>query len=351
VDAGGRVAASGTIGLAAPVPADLAVTLDGAVLRDPDLYFTRADGTINLTGPLTGGARIAGDVVLSDTELQVPSTGITGLGDLPPVVVVNSPVPVRRTLERADLDPEAAREAAAGIGTPAGPGYALDVTVRAPRIFVRGRGLDAELGGTVQVAGTTSRPITSGGFDLVRGRLDILNQRVELDSGSISFQGSLTPFIRLVAVTEGSGLLITVAVEGPANAPEITFSSSPDLPQEEIVAQLIFGRSLDTIGPLQAIQLANSIAVLSGRTSGGLLDGIRGSAGLADLDLTTDDEGNVGVRAGAYISDNVYTDVQIDAEGEATVTLNLDVSRSVTLRGSAGAAGDTSLGIFFERDY
>ncbi|MGB3554634.1 MAG: translocation/assembly module TamB domain-containing protein, partial [Jannaschia sp.] len=224
--------------------------------------------------------------------------------------------------------------------------------VNAPgRIFVRGRGLDAELGGSLRLTGTTSDPVTAGAFQLVRGRLDILEQRFDLDEGEISFQGDLTPYIRLVAITETDGLTASITVEGPADDIDITFGSSSNIPQEEILAQIFFGRDLSQLSPLQAIQLANSIAVLSGRGSSGLLDRLRGGAGLDDLDITTDGEGNTAVRAGKYLSDNVYTDVQVDQDGDASISLNLDLTPDVTIRGSTGAKGNSTLGIFYERDY
>ena len=55
------------------------ITLDGLELRDPELYETTADGRLAVTGPLTGGAQIAGLVELGPTEIQVPSSGIGAL--------------------------------------------------------------------------------------------------------------------------------------------------------------------------------------------------------------------------------------------------------------------------------
>ena len=72
---------------------------------------------------------------------------------------------------------------------------------------------------------------------------------------------------------------------------------------------------------------------------------------MADFDVTTDDEGNAAVRAGAYLGENIYTDLNVGAGGETRLKLNLDVTPSVKLKGSASNTGDTSLGIFFERDY
>ena len=351
VESGGGLAVSGPIALSAPFDADLAARFDVTAV-DPRLYTADVAGEITVRGPLTGGARIAGGILVDGAEIRVPSSGITAVGDLPAIRHLNTPRPVQRTLALAGQDAASLAEARAEEAAGGGPAYALDLRIDAPgRIFVRGRGLDAELGGTLVLRGTTANPITTGGFELIRGRLDILEQRFDLDEGRIDFTGGLVPTIRLVAITQTDTITASIVVEGPADEIEVRFESVPEVPQEEIVAQIFFGRDLSELSPLQAIQLANSIAVLAGRSSGGLLDSIRGSAGLDDLDITTDDEGNVALRAGKYLTDNVYTDVQIDQDGEAEISLNLDVSPSLTVRGGVGATGDTSLGLFFERDF
>ncbi|GIT92967.1 hypothetical protein JANAI62_34250 [Jannaschia pagri] len=347
---GGIVTISGPVALTAPFDADLRAQF-GVILQDPRLYTAAVEGDLALTGPLTGGAVLSGLVSIEEAEIVVPSSGLTAIGDLPPVQHLYSPRPVRRSLALAGLRADGRRAETNGGGG-GGASFGLDLVVRADgRIFVRGRGLDAELGGQLRVTGTTIAPVTAGAFELVRGRLDILEQRFNLDEGTISFQGDLTPYVRLVAITEADALTASIAVEGPADDIGVTFSSTPDVPQEEILAQIFFGRGLDQLSPLQALQLANSVAVLAGRGSGGLLDNLRGSAGLDDLDITTDAEGNTAVRAGKYVSDNVYTDIQVDGSGDATISLNLDLTPNLTVRGSAGANGESSLGIFFEKDY
>ena len=349
---GGRIAVSGPVGLSAPFRADLALRLDGLILREPALYETTVDGEVTLSGPLAGGATIGGRLRLGETEIQIPSTGVGALGPLPDVTHVNAPGPVRLTLDRADLP---LRGGAAGTDTGAGSGpvYGLDLVVRAPnRIFVRGRGLDAELGGQLRLTGTTRQVQPIGRFDLIRGRLDILGQRFALTEGFAQLQGDFDPFLRLVAATETrDGTDVAIVVEGVATAPEIRFESSPALPQDEVLALLLFGRSVSEISPLQAVQLASAVGTLAGRGDGGALGTLRESFGLADLDVTSDEEGNVGVRAGAYLSENVYTDVTVSNGGSTEINLNLDLTRDITIKGTAGSDGDTSIGIFFERDY
>ena len=147
------------------------------------------------------------------------------------------------------------------------------------------------------------------------------------------------------------GITTRIIIDGDVREPEITFESSPELPQEEVLSQLLFGRGLDAISPLQAAQLANAIAVLAGRGGEGIIGNLRDSFGLDDLDVSQTAEGETSLSAGKYISDNVYTEVEATSAGKTSLSINLDVTDSLTAKGKVGSDGDSSLGIFFEKDY
>jgi len=341
---GGEILLRGPIGLTPPFQADLAFVLAALVHSDPELYRTAVGGSLTLAGPLTGGARVAGDLVLGPTEIRVPSSDIANVGLLPQIRHRNDAAAVIETRRRAGLIREE--------DTAEGPALDLDITISAPnRIFVRGRGLDAELGGTVVLEGTTNNVVPSGTFALQRGRLDILGRRLELTEGLIDLRGAFDPYLRFLAQTEADDMTVNVIIEGLASAPEIIFTSTPELPQEEVVSRLLFGRSIDNISPFQAAQLAAAVATLTGQLEGGFMSGLRNSLGLSNLDVTTNAEGTTEFTAGAYISKNIYSEVTADSEGDQRIDLNLDVSDNVTVRGSVGTDGNTGVGVFYERDY
>jgi translocation and assembly module TamB len=62
---------------------------------------------------------------------------------------------------------------------------------------------------------------------------------------------------------------VNVNVSGRAFNPQITFSSVPGLPQDEILSRVLFGSSISSISTLQAVQLASSLNSLRG-SGGGL---------------------------------------------------------------------------------
>lgn len=345
---GGRVSMQGSVALAPPRQADLDIELGNAVLRDPRLFETMADGRLNLSGPLTGGATLSGRLDLAQTELRIPSTSGGRAADLPELVHQNEPAPVRDTRAKAGL-----LGGADGLSRPdqARP-LQLDVVISAPnRLFLRGRGLDAELGGRMRLQGTTRDVRATGAFSLLRGRLDLLGRRLTLTEATLAMEGRLVPTLAIAASSENDGITSSIRIEGPATEPRVSFTSSPDLPEEEVLAHLLFGRDLTTLSPLQAAQLANAVATLSGRGGAGIVGRLRAGFGLDDLDVKTDEAGTAAVTAGKYLSEKVYSEVVVGSEGQSEIHLNLDVTDSITLRGRAGNDGSTGVGVFFEKDY
>ena len=123
------------------------------------------------------------------------------------------------------------------------------------------------------------------------------------------------------------------------------------MPQDEILAQLIFNRSLSNLSAFQIAQLASAVAELAGGRSNSLLSGLRNKLGVDDLDVTTDAKGGAQVSAGKYLNDRTYLELQSGSEaGGGKAIINLDVGRGVKLRGEAGATG-TGGGIFYEKEY
>ncbi|MFD0859781.1 translocation/assembly module TamB domain-containing protein [Roseovarius aquimarinus] len=349
LNTGGRLVVGGRVGLAAPYQADIGIDLQNLGITDPGLYTTTANGRINFNGPAAGGATISGIVNLGQVDVRIPSGAISSGASLPGLEHVNEPAAVRRTRAFADLLDNGNGAEGSGGG---GPGYTLDLNINAPsQIFIRGRGLDAELGGRLRLGGTTKNVIPEGQFNLVRGRLDLLGKRLDLTQGNLRLQGSFTPFLLLVAQTESGDIQISITIEGPADEPEITFSSQPELPQDQVVSQLIFGRDLSQISAFQALQLASAVRTLAGQGGGGVVGSLREATGLDNLDVTTGADDQTEVRAGKYLSENVYSEVEVDSEGQTQINLNLRINRRLKAKGSFGADGNSGLGIFFEKDY
>jgi translocation and assembly module TamB len=344
---GGTVSLAGTVSIdaAAGFPADLAIQLNEARYTDGEMLSATLSGGLRLAGPLTRDPLLSGSLAIARAEIVVPEQFGGAAAEIN-VRHIATPPAVAQTLRRARaLD-----------GTPM-PGsrpsvMRLDVNIDAPaRIFVRGRGLDAELGGSVRLTGPVTSVEPVGGFRLIRGRLGILGQRITFDEGTVTLVGDLDPFLDFVARSSGRDITVFITVRGRVSDLSINFSSQPELPEDEVLARLIFDRGVDQLSPLQLAQLAAAAAELAGGADTGLLGALRGATGLDELDIVTDPEGNAAVRAGRYIQENVYLGVEAGAGGTTRATINLDITDDLRVRGGLGTGGESDLGIFYEHDY
>ncbi|MBP1845143.1 translocation and assembly module TamB [Rhizobium petrolearium] len=339
---GGSISIQGSVGITpgSGFPADLRIMLARATYADGALFAATADGALTLTGPLTSGPLLGGRVTLTKAAITVPARLPTSLAEID-IRHRNAPPDVLRQME--ELRPKEATGSSRPI--------ALNLQISAPNgIFVRGRGIDAELGGDLTITGTAVDPIVSGGFEMRRGRIVILAKRLDFTEGEITFGGGLIPVLNMEASTTSAQTTIIVKVTGVANDPTITFSSSPALPQDEVLARLIFGQSMSRLSPLQIAQLADAVTQLAGGGSTSLLETLRSNLGVDDLDINTDETGQTTVSVGRYINNRTYVQVEQGGSGGAEATINLDIGRGVKLKAGAGTEGGKA-GIFYEHEY
>jgi len=346
---GGSLSAGGTVGMNNGFPADLSLKLNKGRYIDPGLVTAEVDADLKVSGPLasnSAAALIGGTVTINKADVSIPESLP---GAIPPVEVrhVNASKAVRQQVAELGGEPKTSQTQQKSIPP------RLDILLSAPgRIFIRGRGLDAELQGNLKIVGTTASPQAVGAFNLKRGQLDILTRRLVFSRGNATFEGSLTPVLDFAASTTVSDTTISVTVSGAADDPQIAFSSSPELPQDEVLALLLFGKSVGNLSPTQIARLAAAIATLTGGSDNGPLAQIRKSLGLDAIDINTDGENGPSVAVGKYINDNIYVGVeQGTGSGSSRVKVDIDLDRGLKVRGEVGADGESKAGIFFEREY
>ncbi|WP_114942905.1 translocation/assembly module TamB domain-containing protein [Microvirga calopogonii] len=345
---GGSLAARGqvTIDPAAGLPGEIRITGNRAQLVSNETVDATADLDLTLSGPLMSRPRAAGRINIISMNVSVPDRLPTTLRPLPGTRHVR-PTPTAA----ARLALAQRRQSASARGTPFRA--ELDLTLTAQnRIFVRGRGINAELGGDLRLQGTTQDPVAIGAFELRRGRFDILGKRLDFVRGRLDFTGDLTPSLDFLAETQAGDVTARIGVTGPASSPEFTFSSSPDLPQDEVLSRILFQRPSGGLSAGQALQLAQAVAQLSGGSGSDAFEQLRRSLGVDSLDITVGAGGGPGVGVSRYISDNVRVGVKAGAlPEESGVTVDVDLTRRLKAQGEINAEGGSSVGLGFEMEY
>ncbi len=232
----------------------------------------------------------------------------------------------------------------------------LDINVSATdQIFVRGWGLDAEFGGNLHINGTTILPKIHGDLSSIRGRYEEFGKSFELGTSTLRFQGSIppSPYLDIVATNTAEDLLASINLHGEFQSPKLTLSSVPSLPEDEIMAKILFGKSMDKITAMQAIQLKNTLDRFSGKGGQGFdpLGTIRNLTGLDDIRVEDDgDETSVGV--GKYLTDKVYLEFEQGSEaGSSGAKIQIEVTPSIQVESEVGQDAKAGAGILWHWKY
>jgi translocation and assembly module TamB len=334
----GTVSITGTIGALQPnLPVSLTVTAHQAQLLASDLLSATADVELSLKGELAGSLAASGEIRVAKANINVPDS-------LPQSVAVLN---VRRAGEKP-LPPPAP-----------GPSVGLAITIDAPeQVFVRGRGLDAEMGGKLRIGGTAAAPTVDGGLELRHGSFSLAGQTLNFTSGKVAFGGSglagkLDPSLDFVAQSTTSSLTATLTVSGYADAPKLKLSSSPDLPQDQILGQLLFGQSTQQLSPFQLAAIAQAAASFSGVGGGGdPLAAVRGGLGLDRLSVNTASGSNAGatVEAGKYVANGVYVGAKQGTSGGSQAQVQIDLTKHLKVQTTLGTGGTPATGITPQND-
>jgi translocation and assembly module TamB len=351
---GGQIAAMGRVSVApeAGMPGAIQIRAKNAQLASTDIVSATADLDLAIGGPLARSPKVSGRVTLTTMEVSVPDRLPASLKALPDATHVRPRDFAKRmlALERKQKESAAKKSAAKSSGFDA----ALDLAISAPnRIFVRGRGVDAEFGGELRLSGTLQKPVANGAFDLRRGRLQLLTQRIDLTRGKLTFAGGLTPQLDFMAETTAGDVTARIGVAGPAAQPTFTFTSTPELPQDEVLSQLLFAKASGSLSPWQAVQLATAIAQFSGAGTGvDAFEKVRRALGVDTLDLEAGGGSGPTVGASRYISDNISVGVRTGTKpDQAAVSVGVDVTKNVRVKGETRVDGKSSLGVGVEWEY
>jgi len=340
---GGEVTGSGTIDLGeAGIPLKGDIRLAKLAVAHDTLTAT-LDGQLSLGGSILEPS-VSGDIRVDHAEATIPER-------LPANVVKIDVVDVNGPPRPQPAQPEPSRKAASPQGV------RLDVKIDMPgQVFVRGRGLDSEWNGTLQVAGAPQQsPAVNGELKLVRGRFDFLDHEFELSDGTITFPpgSELDPLLSVTATTQTQDLTATLKLGGRVSRPTLALSSSPSLPQDEILSRVLFGKRIDQLSPTQALQLAQSVQQLTGADgSSGLVSSIRKATGLDALNVTSTQAGGGALSVGKYIASGAYLSTQQGTGGQTgQARLEYEIAPQVSISSQVGPATQPGIGINWKFDY
>lgn len=342
----GNLSIQGTIGVLEPkIPVDIKVTAKDAQPIASNIVTANLNAAIQVTGNAREQMDVNGKVHLNHANVSIP-------GGLPPEVAVLD-------VEHDGAPPPAPPQNPLVIN--------LNLVIDAPnRILIQGRGLDAEMGGDLHIRGTTAAPIVEGGFELQRGFFSLANSKLTFTSGTVTFSGTglqkkLDPSLDFTAQTKAAEITAVIHITGLADSPQIELTSTPEMPQDEILARLLFGEPAAQLTAFQLVETGAALASLQGGGNGPSLNPltrIQKALGLDRLSVGGGSSGSgssgqssgTSVEAGRYISSRVYVGVKETTTGGSTVDVDVDLTKHLKLQAQLGNNNPTTQGVTPETD-
>lgn len=338
---GGKVVGSGTIDLSAIATKGVGIDLRLAATNAQ--LIRRDDMSATVTGPLRvisdgNGGTIAGRVRIDQASWALGKA--SAATELPSIKTreINAP---------ADIAPARA---------PSAP-WSFMIDALAPnRVDVRGMGLDSEWGADIRLRGTTAAPQITGTAEVIRGAYEFAGKRFDLTRGKIRFTGGtpIDPQLDIVATGDANGVNATISITGTAAHTSIAFSSTPALPEEELLSRLLFGTSITQISAPEAVQLASALASLRGGGGGDPINKVRSAIGLDRLRIVGADAATgrgTSIAVGKYLGRRFYLELVTDGRGYNATSIEFRITRWLALLGTISTIGDEQISVKASKDY
>ncbi|MEY4590082.1 MAG: hypothetical protein RL497_2158, partial [Pseudomonadota bacterium] len=232
---------------------------------------------------------------------------------------------------------------------------------------VRGRGLEAQMAGTLRTQGPLNQLVYDGTFYTTKGTMDLFNKRFILDAGDVRF-GHGQIYLNIPAhyqsqvngqAQENSTEAFTIQakLQGDLNHLNLELHSTPTLPPDEVLARLIFGKQIQTITPFEGVQLAAALQQLRAGNGFDLMNSARSLLGVDRLNIdsqkNTDGSTGVNVGVGKYISEKVYVEIQRTPNPNTPWQgqIEVELTPSVNFESNTGEHGQGGAKLLWRRDY
>ena len=342
---GGKVSGSGSIDLAGMSGSkgpqmDLRLAANNARIMDLPTMGATVTGPMRIVSNGVGGT-IAARLTIQGARWMLGGAAATTKLPNVPVREINLPPDITPTA--TNLSPWR---------------YLIDANAEQGGIQVSGMGLESEWRGNVQLRGTTDNPVIGGEVEVVprQGFYSFAGSRFEITRGKIYFDGDSPPDPRIDLIAESTinGLAVAVNVMGTASQPDITFTSTPALPEEELLARILFGGSAANLSATDALQLGSALASLRGGSGVGPINKLRNAIGLDRLRIVAADpalDRNTAIALGKNISRKLYAEVITDGANYNATNLEFRVTSWLSLLGSVSTVGRQSVSAQYSKDY
>lgn len=296
---GGSMAAQGSVDLGNAPDFDLAVAAQSVSVNYPAGVEARVNGNLRLNGPASDSA-LTGRVVID-------YLGLTQQMDI------------------ASLASQFSSGGASGPPSNFEKNAKLNVAVQSSSTLnLSSSQLSLQGAANLDVTGTLADPVILGRTTLTSGELFFMGKRYEVKSGTIEFANPTrtSPIVDLYATTTVNQYDISLHFLGPVDEIKTSFTSTPALPQADIINLLAFGQTTEqaaTSSPTPGALGAES--VIAKGVASQLSGKVQKLAGISQLSISP-------VIANAQQNPGAEVSIQQRVSGRLLVTFTTNTAQT-----------------------
>ncbi|WMS88734.1 translocation/assembly module TamB domain-containing protein [Pleionea litopenaei] len=152
-----------------------------------------------------------------------------------------------------------------------------------------GLGLSSDITGKLKLLAETGQAIKlEGQLRLINGKFEAYKQALEIEQGQLIFLGAAdNPGIQIAASRKIDDIKVGVYADGSLLDPKLTLFSEPAMPEENIVALLLTGRSIESLSSNEGNALANAVIGLGVEGANRIAGKIGQALGIESIKITS----------------------------------------------------------------
>jgi hypothetical protein len=221
----------------------------------------------------------------------------------------------------------------------------MDLELKTPPAgtWVRGKGLDAEVKGTVRLRKDSAGPLkVFGNLRSIRGTYTFQGHRLTIVEGELAFLGVTEPIptLSVLGQKEVQGVTIQVRVTGPLSQPKLLLSSLPAMNQVDILSYLLFGRAATQLTSKENAGLQQNAAIFFGSDASREFKKLLGDSPFAPdvLQLSNSEKGGGVVEIGKYLTPDFYVTYEkgLTSDQGDQIQLEYRFNRHISIQSQIG---------------
>jgi translocation and assembly module TamB len=235
-------------------------------------------------------------------------------------------------------------------------GDQVDIKIAIPsRFFVRGRGLDLELAGDLNILKTGDKPTVIGELRAIQGNFVFLGRSLKLERGTVTFLGEdeINPAFDVALSTRVGDTLIKIILAGTAQKPRVILHSEPDMQEGDIISVLLFGAPFNELSDGQAGHAQSRTTEMAAALGAAQLQKNLSGVDVVNFRGADDQDKGGTLQVGKYLSPNILLSYVYALEDQtgSFVSLEYFLKWNFKVDTVYGRRNQTGLGLGWAKDY